>query len=71
MTSSGWVNDPCHGDVKVGDIVYAKFLGEPSQRFEVLSDTGTGMYVVRRPDGTEAPMRPRTILGVAERIVRA
>lgn len=70
-TKSGWVLDACHDRVTAGDVVIADFRGTPDQRFEVLEDDGRGMFRVRRPDGSESPMRPSTILTCAKSHARA
>jgi hypothetical protein len=67
---SGWIFDACHDRIAPGDVVIASYRGTPSSRFEVLSDDGTGMFMVRDPDGRERPMRPSNLLNVAERIER-
>lgn len=69
-TTEGFVLDRCHDQVKAGDVVIAPFRGTPAQRFEVLADDGRGMFEVRRPNESISPMRPSTILAVAERIER-
>ena len=68
--ASGWMIDDSHSMIRPGDLVLAEYCGLRHQRFEVLSDTGTGMFEVRRPDGSVSPMRPSTILSFAEGISR-
>ena len=63
-----YVLDDCHSQIKVGDVFAADFRGWPGQRFEVIGDTGQGMFEVLRPDGSTSPMRPSTILAVAVHI---
>lgn len=70
-TASGFVLDGCHDEISPGDVVIASYRGRPSCRFEVLRDDGRGMYVIRDPDGVERPMRPSTLLAVADRVERA
>jgi hypothetical protein len=67
---SGYIFDRCHDELQPGDVVIADYRGRPDCRFEVLSDTGTGMYMFRDPDGVERPMRPSTMLSLAKRIER-
>lgn len=65
---TGYVFDPEHQRLAVGTEVVAPFNGAPG-RFRIVGDTGTGMLRVRRPDGSESPMRPRTILAVATEVI--
>ena len=67
ITADGFILDACHDRVQAGTAFIADFRGTPDQRFEVLEDDGRGMFRVRRPDGSESPMRPSTILNVAKR----
>jgi hypothetical protein len=69
--TSGFRIDACHDQIKPGDVVVTNYRGNPEGRFEVLSDTGTGMFMFRDPDGVERPMRPATILSGNARIIRA
>lgn len=68
---NGYVFDRCHDQLKPGDVIIADYRGRPNCQFEVLRDTGSGMFQFRDPDGVERPMRPSTMLNVATRIIRA